>query len=99
MINPFDILSGKLENIERLLLDIKYKEDTQAKKELEERLLSPEKTRKLFDPAVSLTTLNTWASEGILNKHHIGGRTYSKYSEIIESAKTVKKYKRTASHG
>lgn len=62
--------------------------------ELQETFLSPEQTRKLFDPMVSLVTLNDWASKGFLNKHHIGGRTYYKYSEVIAATKTLKRYSR-----
>ncbi|GAA4327936.1 hypothetical protein [Flaviaesturariibacter amylovorans] len=62
--------------------------------ELMEKFLSPEETRKLFVPAVSLVTLNDWANKGYINRHRLGGRVWYKYGEIIESAKTLKKFSR-----
>lgn len=62
--------------------------------ELQEKLLSPKETCKLFNPAISLVTLDTWADKGLLNKYHIGGRTYYKYSEVINSLQSLKKYQR-----
>lgn len=59
---------------------------------LQERLLSPEETRKLFSPAVSKVTLHHWAKKGKLKQYRIGARVFYKYSEIIESLVHIKKY-------
>lgn len=61
--------------------------------ELMDKYLSPEKSRKLFDPEISLVTLSAWAKKGLVNKHHIGGRTYYKYCELMDAVKSLKKYK------
>lgn len=73
-----------------------FREEIRAKQNeaLQERLLSPKETCKLFEPNISLVTLDSWADKGLLTKHHIGGRTYYKYSEIMASLKTIRKYSR-----
>lgn len=62
--------------------------------ELLEKFLSPKETRKLFNPEISLVTLDAWAEKGYIRKYHIGGRTYYKYSEILQALKSLKKYQR-----
>ena len=57
-----------------------------------DKLLSPEETRKMFNPAISKVTLHTWAEQGKLKKHRIGARVYYKYSEVMDSLVHLKKY-------
>lgn len=64
------------------------------KQDLEERMLSPAETCKLFQPAISKVTLHNWTKEGRLRDYRIGGRVFYKYSEVISSLTTLKKYKR-----
>ena len=59
----------------------------------EERLLSPAETCKLFNPPISKVTLSAWTRSGSLQDHRIGSRVFYKQSEIMESLKTLKKYK------
>ena len=75
-----------------MITNIIRKEFNEAAKHVQrehllEKFLSPEETRKLFVPAVSLVTIHNWASNGILIKHHIGGRVYYRYGEILEALK------------
>ncbi len=63
--------------------------------QLKEQLLSPEKTRALFNPAITRQTLARWTKDGLLQAHYIGGRVYYKYSEVIESVMTLKRYNKT----
>ena len=58
-----------------------------------ERLLSPADTCALFQPSISKVTLSAWTKAGHLKKYDIGGRCYYRHSEVIEAAKTLKKYK------
>ena len=58
---------------------------------LQEKLLSTTEVAKLFK--VSTVTIGSWSDQGLLIKHSIGGRNYYKYSEVMESLKTLKKYK------
>lgn len=83
---PVDQLTALLRGI--------LKEEIRAKneEELQAAYLSPQKTRKLFNPEISLVTLNTWSKKGLLNKHYISGRTYFLYSEVLEAVKSLKKY-------
>lgn len=60
--------------------------------ELEDRLLSPDETCKLFKPAISLPTLQSYFKKGLIRKHYIGGRTWYKYSELMEDIKHIKRY-------
>jgi len=60
--------------------------------DLQEKMLSPSETCKLFNPKISLVTLDSWAGKGLLIKHYIGGRTYYKYSQVLNSLKTLKRY-------
>jgi len=62
--------------------------------EVGERLLSPAETCKVFKPAITKQTLANWTSEGRLIMYRIGGRTFYRQSEVVESAKTLKRYKK-----
>ncbi len=86
---PLDQLSGLLTSIIRQEIRIKTEED------LHEKFLSPEETCKLFKPAISKPTLESYAEKGLLQKHYLGGRTWFKYSEVIAALKTLKRYQRT----
>lgn len=59
-----------------------------------EKLLSPEETRKLFSPAVSKVTLHSWAKQGRIKQHRLGGRVFYKYSEVLDSLVHLKKFGR-----
>lgn len=85
---PIDQLAGLLQSIIRQEVRAKQEE------ELQEKLLSPKEVCKLFQPNISLVTLNSWSDKGLLTKHYIGGRTYYKYSEVVSSLKSIKKYSR-----
>ena len=90
---PFDQF-GK--SIADMIRHVVAEEVRKAKvEELQEKLLSPEETCKLFVPAISIPTLNNYAKEGLIKKHYLGRLTFYKYSEIIEALKTYKKYSRT----
>lgn len=77
-------------------IDNRFEKRINEKKELElqAQLLSPKKTCRLFDPAISLVTLNSWVKKGYLVDYRIGGRVYFKYSEVLEAVKNLKKYSR-----
>lgn len=79
---------------ENTAVDQIVREEISAAKieDLEEKMLSPSETCRLFNPKISLVTLNSWAGKGLLVKHYIGGRTYYKYSQVINSFKTLKRY-------
>ncbi len=62
--------------------------------ELQEKLLSPEETCNLFKPKLTKPTLETYAEKGYVTKYHLGGRTWYKYSEVIEALKTLRRYTR-----
>lgn len=72
---------------------VKEELQAQQKQQLEEKLLSPAETCKLFQPTISKVTLAAWSTQGLLNDYRIGGRVYYRYSEVIEAAKHLKRYK------
>ncbi len=59
-----------------------------------EALISQKEACKLFNPAISLTTIIKWGKDGVLNPRKVGGRVYYTRAEILEAAKTIKKYKK-----
>ena len=73
---------------------VKEELKTHLPQELDEKLLSPEETRKVFDPPISKVTIINWTKAGKLTAHRIGGRVYYKRSEIIIAATMLKKYNR-----
>jgi hypothetical protein len=83
-----DQLSGAISSIVRQELRSKYEED------LQEKLLSPEETCKLFVPEISIGTLNNYTNQGLLKKYYLGRLTFYKYSEVLSSLKSIKKYSR-----
>lgn len=85
---PLETLEILLQNIVRQEIRAKQTED------LQEKLLSPRETAKLFNPKVSLVTIDAWAAKGFIRKHYIGGRVYYRYSEIIEAIETIRPYMR-----
>ena len=81
------------EIVEALRLVVREEIRTKLTEELVEKFLSPSEACRLFQPAISKVTLESWSRHGILKKYYFGNRVYYKYSEIIESATSVKKYK------
>ena len=72
---------------------VKEEIQAQQQQQLEEKLLSPAETCKLFQPAISKVTLTAWSNQGLLTDYRIGGRVFYRYSEVIEAAKHLKRYK------
>jgi hypothetical protein len=65
--------------------------------QLKEKLLSPKETCQLFEPNITKPTLAKWDKDGHIRSYRIGGRVFYKYSEVIDSAKSLKKYKKVLS--
>ena len=68
--------------------------DARHEKDVLEKLCSPEETCNLFTPRISKPTLESYSQRGLLNKYYLGGRTWFKYSEILQALKQIKKYSR-----
>lgn len=85
---PLNELEGKLRDIVKEELKIHLPQ------ELDEKLLSPEETRKIFAPPVSKVTLINWTKAKKLTAYKIGGRVYYKRSEVIEASTSLQKYGR-----
>jgi excisionase family DNA binding protein len=63
---------------------------------------NPEKIHSRADAAkhlgVSLSTLNDWTKQGLIECHRIGGRVFYKHSAIESALKRIKKYDRDKVH-
>lgn len=79
MENPFEIIINKLESIEKMLLDLKTKEDS-ADNVSEVLLETKEVLEKL---KISPATLYNWRNQGKIPFHKIGRRVYYKESQIL----------------
>jgi len=85
---PLEQLTGLLSTIVRQEIRTKKEED------LQEKFLAPAEVCALFQPKISIATLNNWANQGLVNKHHLGKLTFYKYSEIVGSLQSLKRYQR-----
>jgi hypothetical protein len=81
------------EILEPLLRKIVHQELTQILNKQKDQFLSPKEACERFVPKISKTTLASWTAQGLLNEHRIGGRIFYLFSEIVENAKKLKKYK------
>ncbi len=63
----------------------------QQNKDQQEKFLSTIEVCELFK--VTPVTINAWIDKGKLKKYSHGGRNWFKYSEIMESLTSLKKYK------
>lgn len=88
--NPFSQINGRLDNLERLLLDLKYA-STKTEEEEEQLLKVPQVCEIL---QVCKSTLHNWCKTGVIKVHRIGSRIFFKRSEIISSSHTIRKYHR-----
>ncbi len=70
------------------------KEEIKAQQlaDLQEKLLSPKEVCNLFNPKISLPTLARWSDQELLTRYDLGGKVLYKYSEVMGSLKTLKKY-------
>jgi hypothetical protein len=68
--------------------------EKRQKADLQEKLCPPNETCKILN--VSKVTLNKWDKEGRIKSLRIGSRVYYKYSEIMSSLQTLKRYQRVA---
>lgn len=89
MDNPFDVLLKEIHEIRTAVNEI-----LADKKQVDERLISPAETMKLFTPKISAPTLKKWADAGLLHMIRIGGRTWYKASEVFAAGQHLKKYKK-----
>ncbi|MEO6546559.1 MAG: hypothetical protein ABIN94_01115 [Ferruginibacter sp.] len=64
------------------------------KQQVDERLISPAQACKLFDPSISIVTLNKWSKDSRIPVQRIGGRVYYKTSDVMKAAKSIVKYKK-----
>lgn len=87
-----------VEELTEIFRDL-IREEIHAKneKELKEKLLSPEETCKLFSPAITKPTLESYSQKELLKKYSLGGRTWFKYHEVMEAVKEIKRFSRNNS--
>lgn len=84
---PLEDLISQIQSV------IKSEISSKQEKDLQDKLLSPAETCKLFSPAISKVTLGTWTKEGRILSHRLGGRIFYKYSEVMDSLSTLQKFR------
>jgi hypothetical protein len=95
MNNPFLEINTRLQNIESMLMDLKFKEPTpEPTPESLPQYLTRSEAAKLL--RVSLKTLDEYSKRGILKRYTIGDSIRYKSGEVQKSFEVVKnmKYKR-----
>lgn len=90
MINPFEIISERLSNIEMLLLDLKHKGGSiESPLSSNVQSLKGEEPIKMRDVCrllqVSDTTIRAWMAKGAIPFHRKGNRVFFFKSEVIKS--------------
>ena len=72
------------------------REEVRAKvsEELDEKLLSATEACKLFEPAITRTTLESYAAKDHFKKYYLEGRTWFRRSEILSALSSIKRYSR-----
>jgi hypothetical protein len=85
---PLDTLLQSLRSVIKEVIQAEQLND------LQEKLLSPAEACKIFQPKISKPTLASWSDKGLITERRMGGRIFYRYSELIEAAKTLKKYKK-----
>jgi hypothetical protein len=87
-----------LQDLTNIFRDV-VREELNAKneKELQDKFLSPEETCNLFSPAITKPTLESYSQKNLLKKYYLGGRTWYKYSELVDAMKQIKKFSRNNS--
>ncbi len=88
-----DILLSPI-SLESLIARIRevVKDELIAAQPKDEQLISVDEARKLFSPVISRPTLHAWTKKGLIPSHILGGRVFYKKSEVLGSAKEVKRY-------
>ncbi len=66
-----------------------------TQKQEAEKLISTKEACNLFQPTISRQTLHTWTKEGKVQARYTGKRVFYLKSEIMEVAKSIKKYGRS----
>lgn len=81
------------EQLKEMMRGVVAEEVAKVIPEREEKLLSPADACKMFQPAISKSTLHNWTEKGLLQAHYLGGRKYYKQSEILSKLETLTRYK------
>jgi excisionase family DNA binding protein len=93
MENPFLVLNSRLTNIETMLLDMKHGHPPTQPEKPPFYITRAEAAAKL---RITLSTLDKYAKQGIIQSYRIGGRIRFKSNEIEKAFEAVKnqKYRR-----
>lgn len=84
---PLNDLIQEFRNIVREEINTKQQRE-------DETLISADKACKIFDPAISRPTLQSWVDLSLIKSYRISGRVWFKHSEVIAAVKEIKKYRK-----
>jgi hypothetical protein len=87
---PLDELFGKFKELIRAELQAELQHNDF------EKLLSPAEVCVLFQPKITKPTLTKWTNDGRLKMYRIGSRTFYKKGEVLQAARSMKKYNSAA---
>ena len=85
---PIDVLMGQIQQVVRAEIE------SCTKQQMGEKLLSTKEACKLFEPAITPATLYNWCNSGYVARQFINNRFYYKYTDVMNAAKTLKRYRR-----
>jgi hypothetical protein len=82
MINPFDNIEKRFEQLESLIKESLSQPINTKPTEKKDEILTRQATAKMF--GVSVETISDWANKGIIKMYKVGNRSYFKHSELIQ---------------
>ena len=85
VINPFEAIQKKLEEIEKAVKELSEKEQKTTEPNT---LVDRKELSEMF--GVNQSTIWRWSKRGILNPKGIGGRVYFDRAEVLNSLKNLK---------
>jgi len=87
MINPYEVIEKKLNNIESLLIDIKHK----PQEKLQEKLYTVAEASEIL--GIAEVTCRLWIKEGRLKAERFGRRIRIRHKDLYDSGEEVKSLK------
>jgi predicted DNA-binding transcriptional regulator AlpA len=87
------LISITVDELKELIREAVREELSAREQKPDEKMLSINEVCKMFHPSVTRATVHNWSKRGLLKKYYIGRSVRFKYSEIMEAAKHLKKYK------
>jgi hypothetical protein len=92
MSNPFEVINGRLDSIETLLLDIKHPTDKSQKVNESTEIISRDELCKRLN--ITTPTAIRWAKKGLIPSFSIGSSIRYNWPKVIEALENKKEAKK-----